>query len=237
MAKVEAEVKTRSRPAPKKAIKQAVPSAPRNGSKNGRVGRRWVQQLEPQPLLWTTEEFQRMGDAGVFEGRHVELIEGVIVGLMTMGPRHFVGLQKAMEALRVGFGAGYLVRPQCPLNTSANMDPEPDIAVVPGEIDDYARQHPTSALLIVEVSDTTLAYDRGRKASLYARTGIADYWVSNLIEDQLEVHREPVPQRDAPFGYVYSDVKIYRRGESIAPLAKPDARIAVDDLLPAPDED
>src|SRR5437867_1021846 len=104
MAKVEAEVKTRSRPAAKirshpaakhpPAVRDAMQNGPaQNGpALNGaKQGARWVQQLEPQPLRWTTEEFYRMGDAGIFEGRHVELIEGVIVGLMSMGSLHAVG--------------------------------------------------------------------------------------------------------------------------------------------------
>src|SRR5436305_744119 len=91
--------KTRARPAPKPSpVVSAAPQAAR--SPNGAsAGCPWVQQLEPQPLLWTTEEFQRMGDSGVFEGRHVELIEGVIVGLMTMTMPHAVGVTKATRAL------------------------------------------------------------------------------------------------------------------------------------------
>ncbi len=232
MAQVETKAKTRSRPAAKRAsiergVQQNGPAL--NGAKRSA---RWVQQLEPQPLRWTTEEFQRMGDSGVFEGRHVELIEGVIVGLMTMGPPHVVGVMKAARQAERAFGDGFVVRSQMPLNVSGTTDPEPDIAVVPGEIEDYVRQHPTTALLVVEVSDTTLAYDRGKKASLYARAGISDYWLSNLIEDCVEVHRQPKKQKDAPFGHIYEDVRIYRRGETIAPLAKPDAQVPVDELLP-----
>ena len=103
--------------------------------------------------------------------------------------------------------------------------PEPDLAVVPGTPRDYYTAHPTGAALVVEVTDTTQYHDRKRKARTYAEAGIQDYWIINLARDVLEVYRDPA-------GDTYRTQRIFHRGDRIAPLARPDAPIAVDDLLP-----
>ena len=113
----------------------------------------------------------------------------------------------------------------------AESEPEPDVAVVPGEPEDYRSSHPSRAALVVEVSESSLAFDRNDKGSVYARAGILDYWIVNLVERLLEVYREPVPDAAAPFGARYA------RGESLdpsrreSPLAAPHASIHVRDLL------
>ena len=113
------------------------------------------------------------------------------------------------------------------------MEPEPDVSVVQGTERDYiGTGHPTTAMLIVEVSDTTLRYDRGTKASLYAKHGIADYWIVNLEDGRVEVHRQPVADAKARFRMRYDNVTIHQKGEFVAPLAMPAARVAVSDLLP-----
>jgi Uma2 family endonuclease len=109
-------------------------------------------------------------------------------------------------------------------------DPEPDVSVVAGKREDY-RDHPTTALLIVEVSDTTLDYDQTQKVGLYARAGIADYWILNLVANQVEVYRDPVPDAAWPYGYRYGTVRVYFRGMTINPLAKPAAGVAVAAVL------
>ena len=111
-----------------------------------------------------------------------------------------------------------------PLNLGRDSDPEPDLAVVRGRIEDYS-DHPTTALLIVEVSDTTLRLDR-RKAGLYAAAGIAEYWIVNLNERQVEVHRSP--QADGE----YAERRVISAGESLAPLGRSTLSIKVMDLLP-----
>jgi len=110
-------------------------------------------------------------------------------------------------------------------------DAEPDISVVPGTPRDYT-EHPTGALLVVEVSETTLAYDRGRKGSLYAAAGIQDYWIVNLVDRQLEVYRDPVPDPNESSGFRYNTRTVFLSGQSASPLAAPAASIAVADLLP-----
>src|SRR6516225_11328145 len=153
---------------------------------------------EPTPRRWTREEYYQMGELGLFHGQRVELIEGEIMVLSPQNWRHTSTVARVGEALHRVLGTGLWVRMQFPLNLSTS-DPEPDISVVAGRIEDY-RDHPTTALLIVEVSETTLAYDRTRKASLYARAGIADYWIVNLVNNQLEVRRDLRPDPTQPYG-------------------------------------
>jgi Uma2 family endonuclease len=148
------------------------------------------------------------------------------------GPIHSTGTRSAEEALRIAFGPGFDVRPQMPLSLGLASDPEPDLAVVSGSFRDYCTAHPSTALLVVEVSDTTLAYDRCEKASLYARAGLADYWIVNVLDEQVEVHRHPHPNPDMPFGYGYTNITVYRVGDEIVPLAAPTTLVAVADLLP-----
>ena len=136
------------------------------------------------------------------------------------------------RALNQIFMHGYDVRTQLPLVLDSYNKPEPDIAVVIGSIRDYANAHPTTALLVVEISDTTLRYDRTAKAALYARANIADYWIVNLGNRVLEVHRQPAPMDDMPLGFGYLSITRHIITDSVSPLAMPQATISVADLLP-----
>jgi Uma2 family endonuclease len=190
---------------------------------------------EPVPRRWTREEYYCMGEAGVFVSNgHVELIEGEILHRSPQGPLHSVGTSRLYRVIGAAFGPGFYVRSQLPLALGQRSDPEPDLVVVPGAPEDYEDAHPTTALLVVEVSDTTLAYDRTIKAGLYARAGIADYWIVNLVDHLIEVHRDPQPDATSPLGASYGQVIRHGRGAVISPLAAPQAQIAVDNLLPRP---
>ena len=136
------------------------------------------------------------------------------------------------EALRRAFSRGYAVRGQLPLALSERYQPLPDVAVVEGNIRDFARAHPTCALLVVEVSEATLRLDRHTKASLYAWAGIPEYWIVNLVEGVLEVFRESTPMAGRAYWYGYRQQAVYRAGEATAPMAQPEAVTAIDDLLP-----
>jgi Uma2 family endonuclease len=185
----------------------------------------------PQPARFTRAQYYQMGDLGFFQGRRVELIEGEIVEVAPQKNPHFLSINLVAEALRKAFGDGYWVRVQGPLHLQNDSEPEPDVAVVAGPMKSY-EDHPTSALLVVEVSDTTLRYDRGRKASLYARAGIADYWIVNLVENRLEIMRDPTEDATAPLGWRYSSPVVLKVGEQVSPLALPAEKIAISDLLP-----
>lgn len=187
----------------------------------------------PQVRRWMRDEYRKMAEYGLFAPEErVELIEGEIVEMSPKRSSHSTSTTLAGDALRLAFGRGYTVRIQEPLVLGPTSEPEPDIAVVRGMARDYRDEHPSSALLIVEVAETSLMYDRTTKASLYAKSGIMDYWVVNLQDNRVEVYRDPVQMVDQPFGYGYSTAAIYKPSETIAPLAVPDKVIDVDDLLP-----
>lgn len=119
-----------------------------------------------------------------------------------------------------------------PLALDERSEPEPDIMVVPGRPRDYLDAHPSRPVLVVEVADTSLTLDRLRKGALYARAGIADYWIVNLIDEVLEVYREPV-RASSPHGeWTYESVRLLRRNAVITPLPVPRARIRVAAVLP-----
>ena len=180
---------------------------------------------------WTAEQYYRLGDLDFFPDRHVELIEGEIYE-MTIDPPHAVAVGLLEIVLRGTFGVGYTIRTQQPLDFGRRSQPEPDVAVVPGSPRDYARAHPRTARLIVEVSDATLRKDRVLKAHLYARAGIADYWIVNLVDRQLEIRRNPGPDPSRRGRFAYADVTIVPATGHASPLAAPQAVIAVADLLP-----
>lgn len=179
---------------------------------------------DPQLKIWSRDEYYRAAEAGSFSGQRVELIDGAILMMSPMKAAHAAAIELTASALRELFGLSYWIRVQLPLVVGDDSEPEPDVAIVPGTPRDYP-EHPTSALLVVEVSDTTLAFDRGQKRRLYAAAGVADYWILNLVDEQLEVHRNPV-------GDDYQSVTMIGASDEVAPLAMPSVRIRVGDLLP-----
>jgi Uma2 family endonuclease len=185
----------------------------------------------PSPRRWTIDEYYAMADRGLFDGQRVELIGGEVIVVSPQSPRHYVALDVIAAILQRVF-LGYWVRTQGPLSLGVGGLPEPDVSVVAGTPDQYLNGHPTTAVLVVEVSQKSLPYDRYQKASLYARAGIADYWVVNLVDRQVEVHRDPVADPAWPFGARYATVTVLRPGESVVPLAAAQARIDVSELLP-----
>ena len=116
---------------------------------------------------------------------------------MPKNPPHSIATILASKFLERIFHEGYHVRTQEPFVVSDISEPEPDIAVVAGEIQDYLAEHPSVAALLVEISDSTLTKDRSTKASLYARARVEDYWVLNLIDRVLEIHRQPAPMENS----------------------------------------
>ncbi|MCI0343283.1 MAG: Uma2 family endonuclease [Planctomycetales bacterium] len=188
--------------------------------------------VEPRPKTWTREEYYRLAAAGAFEGQRVQLVEGGIVEMSPQSSRHATGIQLVTDILRAVLGPGVLVRVQLPLALGKLSDPDPDVAVVRGSPRDWAERHPDSALLVVEVADTTLAYDRREKASLYAKARILEYWVLDLVDGKLEVHREPRRDPGAVFGAAYGSVVALDAAAQVSPLAAPTAKIPVKDLLP-----
>ena len=185
---------------------------------------------QPTPRLFTVDEYYRMAEAGILgEDDRVELIEGEIVQVPPIGPRHADQVDYLARLFFRRLGDEVLVRIQNPVRLSTRSEPEPDLAVVrahPERRHPYRSEHPTAAdvLLVVEIADTSLEYDLGRKARLYARHSLPELWVLDQRGDRLVAHREPTARG-------YSAVRTLVRGESIAPLAFPENTFTVDELL------
>ena len=171
-------------------------------------------------------EYERLIELGVFQpGEAIELIGGELVVAEPQGAAHYTAIRKTARALEAAFGQGWEVRTQGPVGLDDESEPEPDIAVVPGGPDDYGRAHPSRPILTVEVAESSLGIDRRHKGSLYARAGLPDYWVLNLIDRVLEVYREPVADSAAPFGWRYARVEVFGVSARVAPLATPGSAI------------
>ena len=187
---------------------------------------------ERRTRRWSRIEYERLIDLGVFQpGDPIELIGGELLVAEPQGAPHYTSIQKTARVLERAFGPSWNVRTQGPMGLDEESEPEPDVAVVTGEPEDYGRAHPSRADLVVEVSESSLAFDRGHKGSVYARAGIADYWVVNLVDRILEVYRDPAPDAVAPFGARYATREVLDPSRQISPLEASHARIHVRDLF------
>ena len=171
-----------------------------------------------------------MIDAGILhEDEPLELIEGRLVVAEPQNSPHAKAIELTADALRAAFGRGWRIRIQLPIALDPDSEPEPDVSVVAGSPRDDREDHPSHPSLVVEVADTSVRLDRTVKARVYARGGIAEYWIVNLMARVLEVRRRP--RRRAGRHATYTTVTIARAGESIQPLAA-SRPVAIDDLLP-----
>lgn len=185
----------------------------------------------PTRRNWTVQEYFRLGGLQAFREQRVELVEGVIVEKRQMTPEHAASHELSRRALAPAFGPKYWVRFLAPLHLGRRSLLDPDLAVVRGG-PRVLPAAPTTALLVVEISDSTLSYDRRRKGSLYAKAGIADYWIVNLNRGQLEVYRQPIADPSRRYGFGYSSVDVLGPNDDTFPLAAPHAQVKVADLLP-----
>ncbi|MEG3940748.1 Uma2 family endonuclease [Microcoleus sp. S36b_A3] len=177
---------------------------------------------------WTVKEYQKLGEIGFFHPEErVELISGNILKMSAKGTAHTSATRRTATLLRDILENLAAVYTQDPIALHDNSEPEPDIAVVRIDPLDYATHHPTPSevYLIIEVADTSLAYDREIKAKIYARSGIADYWILNVNERQLHVFREPTEDG-------YQSEIILGESASISPLQFPAFNIAIQQMLP-----
>lgn len=187
----------------------------------------------PSRRSWTRSEFERASCAGVFgPEERLELIEGEIVEKMTpQNFAHATAILAAEEVLRAACGGQFHVRAQMPLAVGEFSAPEPDLAVVRGTFRDHT-QHPGHAVLLVEVADSSLSYDRSTKASIYARAAIPEYWIVNLPDGVLEVYREPGAMAEQPLGHHYHNSMTVPAEGLVHPLWAPSTAMRVADLLP-----
>jgi Uma2 family endonuclease len=186
----------------------------------------------PRPWRCTHKQYHKMAGLGWFEGRRVELIGGEITEIAPMLSPHWATVGLTAQAIGQVFVQNYIVTVQLPLKLPRISEPEPDVAVVRGTWRDYNENLPTTAVLVVEISDTTLRRDRTDKASLYTSAGIEDYWIVNLKAQQVEIYRTPIESKKAKFGWDYKGKTTYKKEDTISPLAAPKAKIKVADLLP-----
>jgi len=184
---------------------------------------------EPTIPRYTVERYLGLLDEGVLSPNdRVELLEGVIVAEPPSDPPHATGVNLAASVLTGAVGARAAVRVQVPLVVGRLSLPEPDVAVVPGHLRDYSTRHPTSALLVIEVADSSLVQDRLTKGAIYAAGGIPDYWIVNLRTRTVEVFRAPDPEAAR-----YRQTTTAAAGTRLELVALPGVTVLVDDLLPA----
>jgi Uma2 family endonuclease len=177
---------------------------------------------------WTVAEYYKLGEMGFFRPEErVELILGNIIKMSAKGTAHTSALGRTDRLFQDLFHNLAWVRVQDPIALDDSSEPEPDIVLAIIDSLDYATHHPTPAevYLIIEVADSSLTYDREVKAEIYARSGIADYWILNVNERQLHVFREPTEDG-------YQSEVILGENASISPLQFPTFNIAILAMLP-----
>jgi Uma2 family endonuclease len=182
---------------------------------------------------WTRAEYAHLVEAEILgPGDRVELLAGDLLLKEPQHRPHVTAIQLAVRALRAAFGPGWDVQVQAPIALGPDSEPEPDVSVVPGDPRDYGDEHPGRPVLVVEVALSGLDFDREHKGGLYARAGLADYWIVNLPDRRLEIYREPSADPSAPFGWRHASVTVLPAGGHASPLGAPAAPVAVADLLP-----
>jgi Uma2 family endonuclease len=176
---------------------------------------------------FTVDEYHRMAEVGLLhEDSSVELIDGEIVDMSPIGHRHAVRVAWLSQLFAERLGRLTFVWAQNPVHLYDQAEPEPDVTLLRPREDFYAGKRPDArdVLLVIEVADSSLEYDRCVKAPLYARHGIPEYWLVNLVEGHVAVYRDPAPDG-------YRSVHIARPGEALRPLAFPDFVVSVDEIL------
>jgi Uma2 family endonuclease len=186
----------------------------------------------PKTRRWTRVEYERLVELGVFEGERLELLDGVLALREPQGSRHSAAIRAVLDALRTALGHAWQIDSQLPIALDADSEPEPDVAVVPRDPERYRHGHPGRPVLIIEVAESSYWIDHNYKASLYARAGVAEYWIVDVVRDTVEVHREPEASAAAVHGWHYGTVERLRPPATVRALIAPDVTIAVAEMLP-----
>ncbi len=177
--------------------------------------------------LFTVEQYHRMIETGIItEGDRVELMRGEIVEMASIGTKHAAGVNRLTRLFYDKFGEQVLVSPQNPVEVDEHSEPQPDIAILRPRDDFYASAHPTpdDVFLLIEVSDSTIRYDRTVKIPLYAEDNIAEAWSVDVNAELVEVYRQPSATG-------YRSLQTLTRGQLIQLLAFPEVSIAIADIL------
>lgn len=176
---------------------------------------------------FSVDDYYRMGEAGILhEDSRVELIDGEVIQMSPIGKRHAACVNDLAQTLGERLLRRALLSVQNPVRLSRYSEPEPDIALLRLRNDRYrgSLPAPDDTLLVVEVADSSLAYDRGLKLSIYAEAGIPEVWIADLEAERVEVYRAPVSGS-------YSQSLTYQRGSSVSPVALPEISLTVDEIF------
>ena len=185
----------------------------------------------PKTRRWTRVEYDRLVELGVFEGERLELLNGLLAVREPQGSRHSAAIRAVLDALRAAVGHAWQIDSQLPIALDDDSEPEPDVAVVPRDPERYRGGHPGRPALIVEVAESSYRIDHGYKASLYARAGVPEYWIIDVVRETVEVHRGPEASSEAVHGWRYGTIDALRPPATVRPLIAPETAIPVADLL------
>ena len=168
-------------------------------------------------------EYERLAEEGFFEDERVELLFGMVVEMSPIDPSHQASAYHVRRSIERAIGERAVVRENNPFAASDISEPQPDVMVVPP--DSYWKEHPSRAFLIVEVALSSVTKDQGVKVKLYGLAEVDEYWIVNLVDEVVEVYRNPKRGK-------WRSMTTYQRGERIAMLAFPDISVAVSEVLP-----
>jgi Uma2 family endonuclease len=188
-----------------------------------------MMNVQPQPrrLRFSVDEYYQMIELGILKDyEKAEIIEGELIQKMPIGEKHSAIVEKLSETLRDKLGKSVSLRNQQPIKFSDYNEPQPDLAVLQRRDDFYFYEKPVpkDVLILIEVSDATLKYDRDTKLALYAEAKIPEVWIVNLPNNIIEVHQKPS-------NGIYQLAKIFKRGESVKSEILPDLNLEVDEIL------
>jgi Uma2 family endonuclease len=176
---------------------------------------------------FTVDEYHKMAEVGLLtEDDRVELIDGEVIDMAPIGELHFGHVNRFNGVFGRLFSDRAVVHIQNPVRLGLHREPQPDVVLLKPRDDYYASKMPTpdDVLLLVEIADSSLDYDRNTKVPLYAEAGIVEYWIVNLVDDLILVYRDPGPAG-------YGVLRVLRRGDTIRPLSFSEVEIAVSDIL------
>jgi Uma2 family endonuclease len=200
-----------------------------------------IEEAQPEAVMpsrrrWTREEYYRAAEVGIFgPEERLELIDGEVYHKVSpINRSHSLSVLFSERAFQKVIGSDFHVQREQPLRFPNDSEPQPDIAIVRGQPEDYPEHppQPADAILVMEISDANYSYDTTLKASLYASVGIPEYWVLDLRRNRLEVRREPQTEEGVRFGHKYQQLIHYTASEVVSLLPIPSAEIRVSDLLP-----
>ncbi len=188
-----------------------------------------VSAVEPQPRRFTVSEYHAMVDAGILnEDDRVELLDGVIINMAALGSRHIGSVNGFTRELSAAVGRRAVVQVQSSVRLDDGTEPVPDLALLRERADLYSSSvaGPEDVLLLIEVADSSVDYDRNEKLPRYARAGIPEVWITVLPERAIEAYTEPVAGR-------YTQMRTFRPGDAITPGCFPNISLPVDGILPS----